>query len=347
MTCGDIVLGSNKGAPNELGNPRSGDVFYLLSVFAPRTAVAISSCRPNTQIAVGLAIYAKMPADGLEQVAKHGGVYGSNTSLVAQSDSFDPCNVVIAELDPGSYWVHVEGNESLVNGTVVEAEGTFEVAVLCMDIPVVEPDWEVPCAYDYITCGDNDVFGSTVGKPNFQGNSSGDVFFLLSVFQAETVYLTTCTKYTDFPALITIYAQFPSATAKPLLDSLPVRQWGSTYDAEKGCSDINIDFKSIDLDVKGSAFWVVVDGLLLQVRRFLVCFKFHAMGEDICPVTGRIRSGEVKIRTVEVFLCLWMLSLFLIFVGGKLRAGYSVFARTDVGPDNRRNTLSYFLKMCI
>ncbi len=50
LTCGDIELGSNVGAPKELGNPRSGDVFYLLTIFGGPKAVAVTTCRINTVV---------------------------------------------------------------------------------------------------------------------------------------------------------------------------------------------------------------------------------------------------------------------------------------------------------
>jgi hypothetical protein len=117
VTCGDIQVGSNVGAPDELGNAQSGDVFYLLSVFNTPKSVAVTTCRPSTRIATGLALYQTHPGRGTEQdpafdmnvgggpnPTSDGGFYGSNSTLLAKSDTYDECAVVIADLDVGSYW---------------------------------------------------------------------------------------------------------------------------------------------------------------------------------------------------------------------------------------------------
>jgi hypothetical protein len=202
----------------------------------------------------------------VERVERQGTYYGSNSTLLAQSDEYADCGVVVAPLDPGTYWLHVEGNISYVNGSLVPAEGSFELAVLCQENPslaaLVDPS---PCAYDYLTCGDS-VVGSTVGKPNMQGNASGDVYYLLSVFGPQSVYLTTCTKFTTFDAVITVYKDYPSdASVASAFSQVPQSQWHSSQG--DGCSRVNIDFKVDDFDGEdanghfGGGFWVAVDGV--------------------------------------------------------------------------------------
>ena len=266
LTCGDLEVGSNIGAPEELGNPDSGDLFYMISVFETPKYVAISSCRPSTVISLRLTLYLDFPARGVERVERQGTYYGSNATMIAQSDEYDDCGVVVAPLDPGTYWLHVEGNTSIVNNTLVPAEGSFELAVLCQENVIPEPFVDnSPCAYDYITCGDT-VVGSNVGRPNLQGNSSGDVHFLLSVFGPQSVYLTTCTKFTNFDAIITVYRDYPSDTSVPTLFSQTSKgQWNSKMG--DGCSFVNVDFQFDDFEdpgpngQEGGGFWVTVDGL--------------------------------------------------------------------------------------
>lgn len=122
LTCGDIQVGNNKDAPDELGHGASGDIFFMISIFGTRKSVAVTSCRPSTVIGVYLGLYDGFPVKTddnpeLDRV--------SNSSPLFESDSYERCAVVIAELDPGTYWLHVEGNKTVVNGTEVSIKFIF------------------------------------------------------------------------------------------------------------------------------------------------------------------------------------------------------------------------------
>lgn len=193
-----------------------------------------------------LTLYDNYPARGIGQT-KHDGFYGSNATVIAQSDGPALCNSVIADLNVGTYWLHVEGNRSVTNGTVVPAEGTFELVVLCMDLPVTPAPTPIlsPCLYDYITCDDT-IMASTIGKPDIQGNYSGDALYLLTLFGPTSVYMTTCTKFTDFEAQITVYDEFPRpGHMTEFIDVTPKSKWESTWDPRQKCSHVNIDFTEV------------------------------------------------------------------------------------------------------
>lgn len=161
------------------------------------------------------------------------------------------------------------------------AEGTFEVAVLCMEDPT--PPTPVPtharqdCAWDYVSCGDV-VLGSTVGARNLQGNASGDALLVLGLFEPTSVYLTTCTEHTDFKTQITVWRKFPSfsslgggdfgdqkrkfAPQQGLLAELPPTRWHSEFDVNRGCATLNFDVTPLDLLAweNSGGLWIAIDG---------------------------------------------------------------------------------------
>lgn len=75
-----------------------------------------------------------------------------------------------------------------------------------MDIytPVVEES----CGYQYLSCGES-VIGSNVGYPSFAGQDSGDAVFMLTMWQAGQLTLSTCSSNTEFRTQITLYRGVP------------------------------------------------------------------------------------------------------------------------------------------
>ena len=211
LSCGDVLVESNVGYPDYLGSS-AGDRFFLVAVDRA-TTVTISTCSDLTTFRPFLSVYGpgmRPYGDAAGREAKDERREHGPEPYATSDGSGGECAVVVADLPTaGAFYVVVDGAEA-------GEEGTFELSVLCTQLPISKGP-EDACGHQYATCSDT-LLGTTRGWPSFTPTSgSGDRLYLVAVDRPVLLSVSTCGgrqqggagQFTNFAAHLWLYVDGP------------------------------------------------------------------------------------------------------------------------------------------
>ena len=224
ISCGDVVTGTTFEYHDFTGSS-SPDALYMLVTF-DATHIALSTCNDVTSFDTVLSIYDGAP--------NH-----PNVTQLATSDQSQACGAVFFDAPrAGSYYVVVSGKEP-------DDAGLFQIGVACKDVP--SSPKEETCGQQFLTCGDSTI-GTNVGYANWAGGDSPDALYMITVFEATRIAISTCGSQTSFLTDLAIFDGSPASNGTELARA--------SMDAPgaSGCTTL-----IHDLDTEG-AFFVTVEG---------------------------------------------------------------------------------------
>ena len=227
LTCLDSITDTNQDAPREIGD-ESGDMYYLLSAFEPQN-LTVTVCARQDSIKMRLALFEDYPTRT------------NATAILTSGSHVAQCaELELQILEIGAYWLHVEGN-----GT---DEGVFFLDIACANTPVPSfaPTRDLtPCTWDYLTCYDMEL-GSNFGLSDVVGNPAGDSIYVLTSWMPKKITMTTCTSYTNFKTVLTVWDGWPGDEDSQQLHYEKYRQTDK-------CAEIVFE-------VLAGSYWVVLEG---------------------------------------------------------------------------------------
>ena len=107
--------------------------------------------------------------------------------------------------------------------------------------PVPTPD---DCSFEYLTC-DTTVRNTNQGKGSFSGNPSGDVNYMILVFEPVYVFLSTCSPNTHIDTSVTLLSNCPSRPRSQVL---------ANQSSDFFCSVLEYEIN------EAGSYWVAVEG---------------------------------------------------------------------------------------
>jgi len=235
LTCGDRVVDTTLGLPNEYGDSPTGDALYSFHQFKPQQLV-LTACAVTTDFDVELRLWDEHPSTiGAEPIA-------------VNHHNHD-CAVIFEDLARvGMYYITLEG-------TTKDDYGTYELMTLCQDGPTPAPTpmpssvptgiptmvptpiptpvptsiptpgpTPVPCEYTFVSCGDTIEDRTWLFEPSIVGHDSGDAHYFFSVMSVVTVVVDACfgSEYqeaTKFDNTIRLYDVWPNRSTVPIAES--------------------------------------------------------------------------------------------------------------------------------
>ena len=144
--------------------------------------------------------------------------------------------------------------------------------------PVPSPD---DCSFDYLTC-DTTVRNTNRDKGSFSGNPSGDVNYLILVFEPVYIFLSTCSPNTMIDTSVT------------LLDNCPSRPRAQVLANQS--TDFFCSVLEYEINTAGS-YWVAVEGATSHeeggFELTFSCFSVRAL--SVKCVAPPMQAGVVVI----------------------------------------------------